>query len=461
MFSNKLYSNSNSRTYRNAPLALALSAALTFGTTGVLAAQPQRALAEDIDTNVQADAAQQEVERTAAEYERAIARIDELSQQIADNEQRIEELEESLPEQQQRSSAACVKLYKAQASTPGLIEMVLSSQNVVDFFTSLEYISHVFSSNQAEINRLGDLKQELEQTRQELESTLKEADTEADNAAQALSAAQEARQEAQRKAQEEAARQAEEAAKAAAQAQAEAEAKAAQEAQAQAEAETETQAQDSSKTEATSESESSNSGEVPTPTPDNADWSSDKATFVSEWAGRIDSYLAGSPMAGTGEIFAEAAWITAWTRATPPPFRIRKARRACTVSTATTPGVGVQSRGIAGKTPSATTWPAWRAATATPFQWRRRKNTARRTGNIGTAQPWRKWKPSKAKGRLASAGLPFCGAGYLALINLRQREQTERKRNHRDATLQPEAEVEADNVDAEFVLRGQGHRRNE
>ena len=308
MFSNKLYSNSNSRTYRNAPLALALSAALTFGTTGVLAAQPQRALAEDIDTNVQADAAQQEVERTAAEYERAIARIDELSQQIADNEQRIEELEESLPEQQQRSSAACVKLYKTQASTPGLIEMVLSSQNVVDFFTSLEYISHVFSSNQAEINRLGDLKQELEQTRQELESTLKEADTEADNAAQALSAAQEARQEAQRKAQEEAARQAEEAAKAAAQAQAEAEAKAAQEAQAQAEAETETQAQDSSKTEATSESESSNSGEVPTPTPDNADWSSDKATFVSEWAGRIDSYLAGSPMAGTGEIFAEAAW---------------------------------------------------------------------------------------------------------------------------------------------------------
>ena len=308
MFSNKLYSNSNSRTYRNAPIALALSAALALGGTGATAAQPQRALAEDIDTNVQADAAQQEVERTAAEYDRAISRIDELSQQIADNEQRIEELEESLPEQQQRSSAACVKLYKAQASTPGLIEMVLSSQNVVDFFTSLEYISHVFSSNQAEINRLGDLKKELEQTRQELENTLKEADTEASNAALALSAAQEARQEAQRKAQEEAARQAEEAAKAAAQAQAEAEEKAAQEAQAQAEAGSEAGSEDSSKTEATSESEASSDGEVPTPTPDNADWSSDKATFVNEWAGRIDSYLAGSPMAGTGEIFAEAAW---------------------------------------------------------------------------------------------------------------------------------------------------------
>ncbi len=306
MFSNKLYSNPNSRTYRNAPLALVLSAALAFGGSGAIALQPGRALAEDIDTNVQADAAQQEVERTAAEYDSAIARVGELNDKIADNEQRIDELEESLPEQQQRSSAACVKLYKTQANTPGLIEMVLGSQSIVDFFTSLEYISHVFSTNQAEINRLADLKHELEQTRQELENTLKEADAEADRAAQALTAAQEVRQEAQRKAQEEAARQAEEAAKAAAQAQAEAEAKAAEEAQAQAEAEA--KAADAAQAEAASESTSSNTTEVATPAPDNADWSSDKATFVSAWAGRIDSYLAGSPMAGTGEIFAEAAW---------------------------------------------------------------------------------------------------------------------------------------------------------
>ncbi len=310
MFSNKLYSYPNSRTYRSAPLAVALSAALAFGGCGALTAHPQRAMAEDIDTNVQADAAQQEVERTAAEYDRAISHIEELNGQIDDNEQRIEELEESLPEQQQRSSAACVKLYKTQASTPGLIEMVLSSQNIVDFFTSLEYLSHVFNTNQAEINRLGDMKRELEQTRQDLQAAMREADAEADNAAQALSAAQEARQEAQRKAQEEAARQAEEAARQAeeaARAQAEAEEKAAQEAQQQAEAEAKS-ADEAAAAAQSTESTSSSSSEVGTPTPDGADWSSDKATFVSEWTGRIDSYLAGSPMAGTGEIFAEAAW---------------------------------------------------------------------------------------------------------------------------------------------------------
>lgn len=33
-----------------------------------------------------------------------------------------------------------------------------------------------------------------------------------------------------------------------------------------------------------------------------------RAAFVAEWAARIDSYLAGSPLAGTGEIFAGAAY---------------------------------------------------------------------------------------------------------------------------------------------------------
>ena len=44
------------------------------------------------------------------------------------------------------------------------------------------------------------------------------------------------------------------------------------------------------------------------PSSDGADWSSDKETFVSQWAGRIDAYLAGSPLAGQGATFASAAW---------------------------------------------------------------------------------------------------------------------------------------------------------
>ena len=287
MFSNKLQTNPSSRPRHRLPLTVALSATLAFASVPVAGMAQRTAWAEDIDTNVQADAAQQEVERTAAEYDQAISRIDDLNRQIADNEARIAEIEETLPAQQERSSAAAVKLYKTQASTPGLLEMVLGSDNIVDFLTSLEYVSHIYSSNQAEIKRLGELKDELDQTHRDLSQAKKDADAEAANAEQALSAAQQARQEAQRKAQEEAARQAEEAAKA---------------------ADKQEQADSASAPAAAEAAGGSSAGTVEAPSDDGADWASERDVFVAQWAGRIDAYLAGSPMAGTGKVFAEAAW---------------------------------------------------------------------------------------------------------------------------------------------------------
>ena len=305
MFSNKLQTNPSSRPRHRLPLAVALSATLAFASVPVAGLSQQTAWAEDIDTNVQADAAQQEVERTAAEYDQAMGRIDSLNQQIGDNEARIAEIEETLPAQQERSSTAAVKLYKTQASTPGLLEMVLSSENIVDFFTSLEYVSHIFSSNQAEIKRLSELKDELDQTKRDLSQAKKDADTEAANAEQALSAAQQARQEAQRKAQEEAARQAEEAAKAAEAEAAKAEAAKAEAAQ---EADKQEQADSADSAAATETSGGSSAGTVEAPSDDGADWASERDVFVAQWASRIDAYLSGSPMAGTGKVFAEAAW---------------------------------------------------------------------------------------------------------------------------------------------------------
>lgn len=38
------------------------------------------------------------------------------------------------------------------------------------------------------------------------------------------------------------------------------------------------------------------------------DWSVGKEAFLAEWTARIDDYLAGSPLAGYGAVFAEAAW---------------------------------------------------------------------------------------------------------------------------------------------------------
>ena len=292
MFSNKLQTNPSSRPRHRLPLTVALSATLAFANVPVAGMAQRTAWAEDIDTNVQADAAQQEVERTAAEYDQAISRIGDLNRQIADNEARIAEIEETLPAQQERSSAAAVKLYKTQASTPGLLEMVLGSDNIVDFLTSLEYVSHIYSSNQAEIKRLGELKGELDQTHRDLSQAKKDADAEAANAEAALSAAQQARQEAQRKAQEEAARQAEEAAKA----------------EAAKEADKQEQADSASAPAAAEAAGGSSAGTVEAPSDDGANWASERDVFVAQWAGRIDAYLAGSPMAGTGKVFAEAAW---------------------------------------------------------------------------------------------------------------------------------------------------------
>lgn len=38
------------------------------------------------------------------------------------------------------------------------------------------------------------------------------------------------------------------------------------------------------------------------------DWSVGEEAFVAEWTERIDAYLAGSPLAGMGAVFAQAAW---------------------------------------------------------------------------------------------------------------------------------------------------------
>lgn len=38
------------------------------------------------------------------------------------------------------------------------------------------------------------------------------------------------------------------------------------------------------------------------------DWSVGREAFVEEWGSRIDAYLDGSPLAGMGSVFADAAW---------------------------------------------------------------------------------------------------------------------------------------------------------
>lgn len=309
-------------------LAIALLAFLACATV-----HPAVSWAEDLDMYPVADEFQQEVERTAAEYDDALAALAQAQADIQENTVRIDELSAEIPEQQQRGATAARELYKLQQQGSGLLQMLLGSDDFYDFLTSLDYLNRIGDAHLQELQKLEDMQTELETRQVALEKAHSSATKQANKAEQALAAAQEARLEAQRKAQEEARRQAEEAAAAAA-AQAAAEAAAA-EAAAQAAAEEEAARSDEQQgDEQPASSEASEAAEeakqatqdapeeepaeaeepqqaettFEQPTDDGADWTSDQAAFINDWSARIDAYLAGSPLSGQGATFAKAAW---------------------------------------------------------------------------------------------------------------------------------------------------------
>lgn len=241
------------------------------------------ALAEDIDTDPSADAFQQEVERTSAAYDEAKAAAEGAAAALEENSQKIAELEKQIPLQEERSSEAACELYKLQRQPADLINLLLDTDNFFDFLTGLDYIDRITAANKAEIERLNEMKAELDETQRGLEQAKREADAQEAEAERALAAAQEARLEAQRKARE-AEQQAAEAAAAARIA-----------------------TQDATSPQSTVEAAQEDTSATATSS-DDADWSTDEDVFVSSWTERINAYLAGSPLAGQGRAFAQAAW---------------------------------------------------------------------------------------------------------------------------------------------------------
>lgn len=251
---------------------------------------PCVAWAEDIDTDPQPDDLQRRVEETATAYDEAVAKVEALKADIEENSKLITKLEKQIPLQRERSSAAARELYKMQNQQFSFIEFLLTAEDLPDFLKMLEYANHVTDSNLQEMARLQSMLDELEDSREQLEKDKAEADNQVVQAETALREAQAARLEAQRRAEEEARRQAEAAAVAAAAAQAAAERDAAEQAGQAAPEPAPIQIDE------------------PTVQPDGADWTSDEATFINQWAPRIDAYLAGSPLYGYGVNFAQAAW---------------------------------------------------------------------------------------------------------------------------------------------------------
>lgn len=264
-------------------------------TMAVLLASPAPALADSAE---ELQAVQQQIQQSNEEYQAAMQRVDDLDAQIEETESRLEEIESQIPAQRELAEESLRTLYKMQQGSGSLVEMLLDADDFYDLISTIQYLGIIQSRNTSALDDLVAMENELTQARIALRAQQEEAEEERQAAEDALEQAQSARGELEAKI---AAQAAEE----------EAERQAALESAQQALEEAQSAADEEASESATFTTESGSEAQIEVPaSPDagSVDWSSDKQTFVSEWGSRIDAYLAGSPMAGQGSTFAEAAW---------------------------------------------------------------------------------------------------------------------------------------------------------
>lgn len=257
------------------------ASALTACALAMLAT-PRTVLAASIDQ------IQQQIQETSTAYDEANARVESVQAQIEANEQRIAQIEELLPGKRAAAADSIRLLYKMQQGTGGLLDLLLSSEDFNSLIATIQYLDVIQSHNYDAVSELASLDAELQQTRSDLATQQAAAESDRQAASDALAAAKAARTELEQQMAEQAA---------------------AEEAERQAaiqEAQEDAASGDSTFTTGSGEQAAV---EVPAqPDPDPVDWQSQKDTFVAGWATRIDAYLAGSPLAGQGTTFAEAAW---------------------------------------------------------------------------------------------------------------------------------------------------------
>lgn len=220
-------------------------------------------ISEKKDGVVKAD---EELTQTTAEAEKAREKVEDLQDQITEMKATIKKIGGQLKDQKEKSANALKMQYMLDASGFNLTDFIFSSTSLNEFVQNLEYMEHLQDLNLAEIGRYSELKAEHEQLQKDLET--------AEAAAVEEQRVADARVEASETALEEA--------------------KAAQ-----ATAEDELAAEIDRRQKAL---------EAVGTIDDNVNWDLSKEDFIKEWGKRIDNYLAGSPLAGNGEVFAEAAW---------------------------------------------------------------------------------------------------------------------------------------------------------
>lgn len=252
-------------------------AALAVAFTTAPVVLPSSAFAVSAETQTQLTETQEQVEKATATYEEAQEKLEGLQALIDQNTEDIAEIEAQLPGQRDKAAEAMRVQYKYHKNTNTLLSVVLGTSSINDAISTAAYLEEIQESNNAEIERLDEMEAELETKRVELEQAKTQAKAEEKKAKDALAQAQRLRTEAQEKAEREAA---EELARLAAAAKDDSDGDAGQADQIV--------------------TDSVTSGAV--------NWNVTREEFVSEWTARIDAYLAGSPLAGYGSTFANAAW---------------------------------------------------------------------------------------------------------------------------------------------------------
>ena len=291
-------------------VALGLGAGAAFADAKDDLADAQKA-AEEASAGAaaaEADAASAEdaVETSAAAYDQAMSqiadiegRIQEKQAEITQLQARIADLQSQIPGQRQAADKALVSMYKMQQEGCSLLDMLLGAENIVDFFSRIDAINRIQNANTEKLNSLLALQADLEQSQASLEADQAELASEQAQAEEERQAAQSALTEAQNQ-------------RAAAQAQAEAQRQAEADAIAAAAAAEEAIAMAEVPADANTGSNAADGDSDSTinkvVSSDQANWNTDKATFVAEWGARINAYLGSSPLGGYGEVFAEAAW---------------------------------------------------------------------------------------------------------------------------------------------------------
>jgi peptidoglycan hydrolase CwlO-like protein len=293
--------------------ALALIALGLVATMVAVLVRPVSALAETIDELTQ------RVTETSAAYDEATERVTEIQTQIDQNQQRIQEIKEQLPSVREQAASSIRSQYKLEQSSLGIIDLLLSTDDFYDFLQAVQFLDSISSYNTDQITELVSLTNELNDTEAELDTELAAAQQEQQNAADALKEAQDARTALQEQIAEEQAAEEEAAKQALEEAATDAGSTFTTESGTEATVEVPASSSDDSSSTSTdtssdtssnsgsSSSDSSNSGSTDY-SGSTVNWNTDKATFVSSWGSRINSFLAGSPLAGYGETFAEAAW---------------------------------------------------------------------------------------------------------------------------------------------------------